>query len=72
LLAVGNVNVGPAPPDELRRPHRGEEERRVDVAQPEGVIDARSERWQVDDGHDDPRDEVPVVAQVDRDHRLDV
>src|SRR5262249_15843106 len=72
LLAVGNGKVGARRENELLGAGRREEEARVDGAQPGGLIDAGSQRRLVDDGHDGPRDEVPVLRQLDRDYRLDV
>ena len=44
----------------------------VDVAQPERARYPWSGRWLVDDWHDCPCDQVPVLVQSDRNHRLNV
>jgi hypothetical protein len=70
-VAVGRVNVGPTPPDELAGLRRRQEERGVEVPQPEGALPLEQRRL-VDDGHDGPGDEIPVLGQLERDHRLHV
>src|SRR5262249_47799950 len=40
--------------------------------QPRSVVNVRKQRGLIDDGRDDPRNQVPVLGQMDGDHRLDV
>src|SRR4029453_16360862 len=62
----------PRAPDELLRPGGREEQRWVDVAEAEGVVDPGRERRLVDDGHDRSRDQVPAGVEFDRDDGLHV
>ena len=39
---------------------------------PEALSACRKQRRLVDDRHDGARDQVPVLGQLDRDHRLDI
>jgi hypothetical protein len=72
LVALGNVNGGPIPQMNSFEPEGERKKTRVDVAQSGRLIHAGSQRRLVHDGHDGPRDEVPVLRQLDRDHRLHV
>ena len=72
-VAVGRVNVGPAPQMSSAGLRRGHAERRVEVAQPEGAVLAREQR----DGWLMMGAIVRVMrfqssVPVERDHRLHV
>src|SRR5262249_11665823 len=58
-------------PDQFARLCRRQEERRVHVPKPRGVATG-SQRWDVDDGLDDPCDQIPILGDMDWNHRLDV
>ena len=73
FLARGRQGEGRAEADQHVLGDRGREEQgRVDVA--EAVVGgvALGQGRLVDDRHDGARDQVPVLAQLERDHRLEV
>src|SRR5215831_1078334 len=69
-VAVGNERRTYAP-DQFARLCRRQEERRVHVPKPRGVATG-SQRWDVDHGLDDPCDQIPILGDMDWNHRLDV
>src|SRR4029079_19489622 len=68
----GELEDRPHAPDHLPRLGRREEERLLDVPEPEYLTDPGRQLRLVDQRHDRPRDQVPVLGELERDHRLDV
>ena len=64
-VAVGRVNVGPTP--QMSSPGFAGDRKNVgiEVPQPKSAVGSREERRLVDDGCDDPCDEIPVLGQVE-------
>jgi len=62
----------PKAPDQFARIRRREEQAGVDVAQPERARYSRGGRRLVDDGYDSPCDQIPVLVQSNRNHRLNI
>ena len=68
-VAVGNVMVGPT--SEISLPELAGERNSVGLMSPSPkALRIPGRRRLVDDGHDDPRDKVPVFVQGDRNRGL--
>src|SRR4249920_3077373 len=73
IVAVGwQLEGGPHTPNPFARGRGRQERAERRVANAVGVAVARTQRRVPDYRHDRPRDDVPVLIDADRDHRLDV